>query len=422
MFGHKIKNLNHLLSVNPKNFSVSPCNDEKKKADERVYAQKECAENMRKLEKMLLPSEFEELKEVNHHLQNGLVTDTTALTGAFLADLELEVVCKINSSFLVACNSDMTERKQVRDQILPLVFSANPQGIEAFFENPTTALHPKLLLTKASYLEGYVSEKLGKFLLFRAWQGVSPLQAAYLCGDGPFLGRRLLALIINNKLPDDYRKYLLTEARQQLQELLNRININSKVANENANVSKTAERKSVVENAVTEFGGVGEFLAPLKEIIQAYNAYVSQYELLFSQYKWDEIDKLWGRVSECHKKLPCYILQEFFGNIPFDPLPKFDTEPHRVQCRYWNNDLLDLDEIGNDECYGIYKGGRGQVARGRGALGAGKDAPKADLAAIKRLCELRENDLRNTVLYHLDSLEATLSFINNDKPTSLLCG
>lgn len=390
--------------------------------------------------------------------------DAIKKVGTFLSDFDLAQWCKTTQDSNRPCKSDITERKWVREALLPHVFNGNPQGIDAFFKSSADA-HPKLLLTKASFHEGYFSVKLKQFICFRRWRGVSPLQAAYLCGD-KFIARKILGYIIkDNKLTDHYKKRLLEEARQQLQELINRIVLNkqrinvdpnatgeteakttaevicfikSSVAvttanasasgvaaainiNENIDSKEQAEQKGREEKFATEFADLSQFLAPLKELVKAYNSYILQYDSLASQNKWAEIDTLWEHVGECQKRLPYYVKQEFFGATPFNPLSEFNSEPNRGVCRYWNNELLDLDKLGFDTVGGLYKA---MSARWRAAFpGSRRRAfvvlrcrAQSDLAAINRLCQLRETDLINT-FDRLQSLDFVLDLINDNKTT-----
>lgn len=89
--------------------------------------------------------------------------------GTFLKDNDLAQLRKTMRFSNQTYASDMAERKRVREEILPHVFNANPQGIDAFFKScaDAAASHSKLLLTKASYREGYDSKTLGKFVSFR---------------------------------------------------------------------------------------------------------------------------------------------------------------------------------------------------------------------------------------------------------------
>lgn len=349
--------------------------------------------------KSLLDLQMEDLR-----LQN-----VSKLIGDYMVDSDLENCTQAIPSFLIACREDVAERKCVHEELLPHVFSANSKGIEEFFTAPSVFRQPKILLTKASYREGYQSRKLNDFVCFRQWEGVSPLQAAYLCGDGPFIGRRLLTYIIDNTSRENIDR-LLADARQQLQELLNRVR---KVQVEE--VASVAGAAAAVAPVEKEFADSAEFLSPIKALSNAYQACVSHYDSLASRNQYTELDRLWGEVGECHRRLPRYILQEFFGPIPFDPVPEFNIEPPRGACRYWNDSLLDLDGLGSSTFIGIYKGPADSPALGPAPRAARVfDVCVLDLAAINRLCELREVDLRNTISC-LQSLETALTLINRNQ-------
>lgn len=324
-------------------------------------------------------------------------------------------------------------------ELLSYVFKADPKQAAEFFTRPCADL--KTILKKVSYREGYFSNKSKTFVCFRNWKAVSPLQVAYLCGDGPFLGRRLLALLLDNTLPKDDKEKFLAEAKQQLSEIIPRIPVDTNTADINANATAaapavssnaTADSKEIADgkakvkinsgSAATtdEFADSLEFLGALKKLISAYNDYVSQYNSLTKPSRWSEIDTLWGEVCECQKRMYHYLRLEYFGPIPFCPVPAFDQEPPRGPCRYFNKHALDLDEIGLDISVGFYKGSADAVMllRAEGRLGsalAPASVRRLDLAAISHLYKLRVDDLRNTIS-QLHSLEAALTFINDVKP------
>lgn len=363
----------------------------------------------------------------------SLLQNVSTLISDNLKDSELGRYSQITRSFSIACRKNLADRKCVREELLPHVFGANPKGIEEFFTTASVFRHPKILLTKASYREGYQSKKLNDFVCFREWEGVSPLQTAYLCGDGPFLGRKLLAYIINNTPSTDIER-LLAEARQQLQELLNRV-VKVKVEEE-ASAATAASAAAAAAFAAAGAASVtaaaastkqekesadsAEFLSPIKKLSKAYQTYISRYDSLFSQNQYAELDRLWGEVGECHRRLPRYILQEFFGSTPFYPVPEFNIEPARDACHYWNNTLLDLDDLGISNFLGLYKGADERAASGE--VGGRRAVWRAelDLAAISRLCELRDVDLRNTINC-LQSFETALTLINHGQTVRVAC-
>lgn len=192
-------------------------------------------------------------------------------------------------------NSDVIDKKRVAEKLLPPVFNANPAEVDAFFKGH--AEHPKLALTKTAYHEGYHTETLKAegFVLFKIWDATSALQTAYIGGDGPFIGRKLLAyLISNNQLTAKERDDLLTEARKQLEE-----------------VAKG-----------------GEFLAPLQAVIQAITNYRENYRTN-CQKTSSSRNELWAKIGECQKKLSACMLQRYYSPTPFEPLPQFNVEPPR---------------------------------------------------------------------------------------------
>jgi hypothetical protein len=381
--------------------------------------------------------------------------EITNITISYMREAEIPPLGAIARPILFACRSEiykiMEFKRLVTEKLLPHVFGANPGGVEAFLRTP--GIHPKILLTESHYTEGYNSQKSKGFVCFRRYKAVSALVGAYRCADGPFLGRRILAYLLrDNNLPHNVKEGLLCEARQQLSELLALIETaifstetaNTKISevttmakanvgaaaasaatavspNDTAGNKEKAEFNSGSSANTDEFADSLEFLSAIKKLINAYNAYISQYDSLAKQNKWTEIDTLWGQVCEYHKRIYHYVKLEFFGPIPFSPLPEFDLEPPRGACLYLNNDLLDLDEIGFDTGLGLYKECAGGVLGVGGPFGeghgvGGQGAAALDQAAISHLYKLRVDDLRNTI-GHLHSLESALTFINDVKPS-----
>ncbi len=385
--------------------------------------------------------------------------EITTLTISYMGESEIPRLAAIASPILFACHSEVYKimgfKKLVSENLLPHVFNANLDGVDAFLRTPS--IHPKILLTESHYAEGYESKKSKKFIAFgRHYKAVSALKGAYRTGDGPFLGRRILAYLLrDNNLPHNVKEGLLCEARQQLTELLAlvrpkssletvnaktsaetpiaKVNVNTATAtaasaatavssNDTANNKEKAEFNSNISANTDEFRDTDEFLSAIVNLINAYNAYTSQYDSLATAEKWTEIEveALWGEVCECQKLVYHYVKLEFFGPTPFSPLPAFDIEPPRGPCRYYNNEALDLDEIGRDTFVGLYKGGaRGAAGEGAGVgeslRGAEWCLAQLDLAAISHLYKLRVDDLRNTI-DHLHSLESALIFLNDVKP------
>jgi hypothetical protein len=374
----------------------------------------------------------------------------TNLTLSYMRDSEIPQLGAIAPSILFACRSGIYEimrfRKLASENLLPHVFGANPAGVEEFLR--TSGVHPKILLTESYYTEGYQSKKLNKFVCFRRYRAVSTLIGFYRCADFR-AGRRILALMLrDNNLSHEERDGLRVIARAQLIELSERIThpINAETvttktstvptmakANANATVVTTTSAATAVSSNNTannkekaelnsgssantdEFADSLEFLSAIIKLINAYKAYTSQYDSLAAKSKWTEIDALWAEVCECHKRLYHYVHLEFFGPTPFSPLSPelFIAEPPRGPCRYYNDEELDLDEIGVGTLAGLYKGALGRL-RGPGwrlALAVAQ----LDLAAMSHLYKLRVDDLRNTI-NQLHSLESALIFLNDVKP------
>jgi len=316
-----------------------------------------------------------------------------------MRESEIPLLGAIVPSILSAYRSGIYEimrfRKLVSENLLPHVFAANPDGVDAFLR--TSGVHPKILLTESSYARGYKSQKSKGFICFERYKAVSTLVGFYRCGDfRP--GRRILAhLLRDNKLSHEERDGLRIIARAQLSKLLDCIktlidtetaNINTSAAtnvstavvastataasaatvvssNNTASNKEKAEFNSCSSENTDEFADDDEFLGTIVKLINAYKAYTSQYDSLLKQKNEKEIDRLWGEVCECQKRLYHYVHLEFFGPTPFSPLPAFDIEPPRGPCRYYNDESLDLDKIGRDTLFGLYKGLAG---RSRGAV------------------------------------------------------
>jgi hypothetical protein len=388
--------------------------------------------------------------------------EITNLTISYMRDSEIPRLGAITPSILFACRFGIYEmmrfRKLVSENLLPHVFAANPDGVDAFLR--TSGIHPKILLTESHYARGYVSQKSKGVICFERYKAVSALVGAYRCADFRF-GRRILAhLLRDNNLSHEKRDGLRVIAREQLIELSERIGppINAEtVATKtsavttmaNANASAAAAPTAATVTAVSpndtasnkekaefnsgssantdKFADSDKFLSAIVKLINAYNAYISQYNSLFNQNNSEEIDRLWREVCECQKRLYHYVHLEFFGPIPFSPLPEFIAEPPRGPCRYYNNELLNLDEIGCDTSVGLYKGAgfdprvpyapaAAPPVRTCLPRHAGRFGTLLDLMAISHLYKLRVADLRNTI-DQLHSLEAALTFLNDIKPS-----
>lgn len=315
------------------------------------------------------------------------------------------------------------------------VFNANPAKVEEFFTKPFA--DKKMVLTKTSYREEYFSNKLQKSFCFRHWKAVSPLQAAALSGDN-FLVMKLLGYIIQN---DELR----LDALQQLQDVFNRKDIKAHVettrntpaapataaaapapasaaatiTNNKNDVKANAELSKIkAENTEIEFADAAEYLAPINALLKAYADFIDQFPTLYSQEKWKELDKLWGQVGECQRRLPRYILQEFCDKKPFNfSLPRFSTEPSREECRNGFDELLDA--LGNLTLAGLYCGAIGQGARGAQAIDTSAmewlwRVAQLDRDALNHLCQLRQEGLKN-IIDCLQTPQSALTLLSDDR-------
>jgi hypothetical protein len=79
--------------------------------------------------------------------------EITNLTIGYVRDSEIPQLGAITPSILLAFRSGIYElmryRKLVSENLLPHVFSANPDGVGAFLR--TSGVHPKILLTESHY-------------------------------------------------------------------------------------------------------------------------------------------------------------------------------------------------------------------------------------------------------------------------------
>lgn len=157
----------------------------------------------------------------------------TGLIGSYLDDADLEKFSSAGFVFfpIQLCQKDLSNRKYIRKNILPHVFKANPDELAKFLAGSISSNLPldsttmtldssnmpiqRMLLTKASFQEGYESSILNKFICFRHWRGVSALTAAAYSGD-EFFVIRILAHLVQD---DRYR----IEALHQLEEVEKRI-------------------------------------------------------------------------------------------------------------------------------------------------------------------------------------------------------
>lgn len=359
--------------------------------------------------------------EPKSFIQDKSVPDTTKETGSFLDTHDLGQFRNSALFAARACQADMKKRKELSEGLLAPVFNADPAQVDAFFKQPNAK--KEMVLAKSCYREGYQSKKQNKFVVFRNWKSVSALQAAALCLD-KFLVIKLLAQIV----ADDN---LRIEAKKQLEEIRNRIMKENKEKQESINSAakvtgvssptnecSNGDRKGIDEMAQQNSSAdLSEYGASIKALLQAYSDYLTQHPSLFSQGKWEELDKLWDVVGSRHKRLPRYVLQEIFKERCWVDDSDFSLEPPRGELRYWNNDLLDLDGLGDGCLVGLYKGVRGGC-RSRGARDHGRGATLFDSVPISHLCELRLVDLGN-IIDALQTPEAATALTASDKGMGL---
>lgn len=188
----------------------------------------------------------------------------------------------------------------------------------------------------------------------RKWESVSPLEAAAWSGD------IFLVLDLLKHVP----KHLYKEAITQL------------------------------KNVLTEKLEHGVFLATIKELVISYEVFNAVFTEEYNKLNknWEKIDKVWlEKVGLSLRLLSTYGLQEFCDNRPnANPIPKFNKEPNRT-C------TVDLGLLGSK--FGLYKGhhcGWGGYTRAEDPMG-GTPLFIGDMAAMKRLCEVRTLNLENII-------------------------
>jgi hypothetical protein len=140
---------------------------------------------------------------------------------------------------------------------------------------------------------------------------ISPLEAAFKCGDFHLVNRLLARIPINQK----------GEALVQL-------------------------RKAQSECATNI---PGSYLYDLTRLSAIYEEFLGPYDNLMNTHNWNELYRLWGHIGEAQKSLSWFLLQVFCNPIPHHPLPNFNLEPRR-DCLMRDNTHLDLDSIGFGSC------------------------------------------------------------------------
>ena len=90
--------------------------------------------------------------------------------------------------------------------------------------------------------------------------------------------------------------------------------------------------------------------ASWQNLLDAYEFYLANYEILFKASKWTELNKLWLiKIGGGQKALPMHVFHEYcHPGQSFDPVPDF-TRPLPRTLPYW----FSLDMIGSSYC--IYR-------------------------------------------------------------------
>ncbi|MGQ3887523.1 F-box protein [Legionella sp. CNM-1927-20] len=120
---------------------------------------------------------------------------------------------------------------------------------------------------------------------------------------------------------------------------------------------------------------------------------------------WDTIDKHWREgVGGAQKLLPMHVVYEYCSNEPFDPVPKFTSQPKSSKQFYnWATDedesWFSIDsKLGID--FALYKGGGGARDEGKWHPVVAQSRQWAfgeqhSLIAMTALCEVRTKDFIN---------------------------
>ncbi len=326
-----------------------------------------------------------------------LTRDSIRHSASFLHTSDLANLCGTSRYFRIQFTEEMQDKKKVREKLIGHVFNADPKSVMEFFSKPDAK--KKMILTRVYYFEGYFSKKLQRFICFRKWGSVSPIQAAARCLDN-FLLLKLLSIIENEP-------GLRLIAAQQLREVLRKAR-NEKLeaaippSGDTRLITKLSSDKQKVtaEKLKVEYEDWAAYGAPYEELSKASNEYTTKHPLLCLNFKWKELEQLFEKLSECHKKLPQFGKQEFFDTKPFNPTPKFDIEPKREECHYFDGTPLDLDDIGLGTEYAWYKHTWECPTKARVSppCSSGPDIVAQDTAAIDHLYKVRLAELENIIV------------------------
>lgn len=325
--------------------------------------------------------------------------------------------------------------------LLSAVFNAEPAKVDKFFKQSNAKI--EAVLIKSSYREGYYSKRLNKFIYFRNWKNVSPLQAAGLCLDKFFM-IQLLAYIVENdnlrseakKQLEDVRSRASKENKENLEEVTPVIKKELKERLENiaSNTSVRGQTYSDFEKKETReknqiSADLEEYAAPLKALCKAYSDYIAIRPYNASvegEDKWNEIKQCWDIVGDKQKRLPRYILQEIFKDKRWENDPRFSLEPPRGDLYYWqwnssaSRKLFDLDQIGGGTFLGLCKErilGVPLYCSEQGATCENGESYRTSLAAssnskaLTRLYELRLKELEDII----DKLKTPMNAYNLKK-------
>lgn len=305
-------------------------------------------------------------------------------TTAFLTTSEMRNLSCASRSQRDLFLPELKTRKAIMALLQP-VFKGDPIKVKTILKD--SDFNKKLILEKTQYREGYYSNKLKKFVCFRLWHTVSPLQAAALCADH-FLLRYFLCRLIENP---EYR----LEAATQLEEVLNKKvkmtayspefpqNTDKRNNDTQTEIKKSAEERKKEAETTQPVQNSIEYLVPFNDLLKAYSDCINSPTLAF-----------WRKVGEYQKRLPRYGLQIFLdthGNIL-----QFDSyEPRREALRYsdFGFGSLNLDDLGIRKGF-LYKSS-GMVDLTTNALEKGFAETNAE--QFKEFCETQRAELEKLI-------------------------
>lgn len=143
----------------------------------------------------------------------------------------------------------------------------------------------------------------------------------------------------------------------------------------------------------------------MPELQLAYKNFLEPWQALYDGEKWDELDRLSGRIGRALKEhLPWFSIYLFchpvlHSNADYTRAPNWS-------CILYDKSKLDLDLFGPDSIYALYKGrGLRPWLGARPVMGCGR-AAWLDSAAFSSQCKVLSSEMDKTIVeYGLDDPE-----------------